>query len=258
MTTTEVPTPPQVAENEIIRSLVGSTLHGTGRPGQEDTDYMGVCVEPWEAVLGLGRWDQWEWRSQPAGARSGPGDIDVTVYGLGKYLRLATKGNPSILLLLFVPPEHLVTQTEWGEHLQALAPAIVSKLAAGPFMGYCKAQRERLEGVRGGKHTNRPELVSEHGYDTKYAMHALRLAYQGQEILTTGRITLPVGEVQGDILRAIRAGDVPYNDFRTLLALEEWRLLRCADLSPLPEKPDLDRVNAFCRDVRLATWGSLR
>ena len=43
-----------------------------------------------------------------------------------------------------------------------------------------------------GAHTNRPELVAVHGYDTKYAMHALRLGLQGIELLTTGRITLPV------------------------------------------------------------------
>jgi hypothetical protein len=31
-----------------------------------------------------------------------------------------------------------------------------------------------------GAHTNRPELVAVHGYDTKYAMHALRLGLQGR------------------------------------------------------------------------------
>ena len=30
-----------------------------------------------------------------------------------------------------------------------------------------------------GAHTNRPELVAVHGYDTKFAMHALRLACRG-------------------------------------------------------------------------------
>lgn len=30
-----------------------------------------------------------------------------------------------------------------------------------------------------GAHTNRPELVAEHGYDSKYAMHALRRIVRG-------------------------------------------------------------------------------
>jgi len=45
-----------------------------------------------------------------------------------------------------------------------------------------------------GAHTNRPGLVAIHGYDTKYAMHALRLGLQGIELRTTCRITLPTPE----------------------------------------------------------------
>jgi predicted nucleotidyltransferase len=245
-TTHDVPVPGDVAQGELIRVLVGSTLYGTGLPGQEDTDLMGVCVEPWEAVVGLRRFDQWSWRTQPEGVRSGPGDIDITIYGLRKFLHLATKGNPSILLLLFVPPEHVEHQTEWGMALQALVPAIVSKQVAAPYLGYCTAQRQRLEGIRGGAHTNRPELVEQFGYDTKYAMHAMRLALQGQEILTTGRVVVPIIE-HGDYLRSIRHGEVPYDDVIARLREEEDGL-RAAELaSPLRDHPDLDIINDFMR-----------
>lgn len=54
------------------------------------------------------------------------------------------------------------------------------------------ARSARSHGRGSGAQTNRPELVAEHGYDTKFAMHALRLGAQGVELLTTGRITLPV------------------------------------------------------------------
>lgn len=246
--------PPRVAQGEILRALVGSTLHGTGRPDQEDTDYMGVCVEPWQAVLGLEHFEQWIWRSQPEGVRSGYGDIDITVYGLRKFLSLAVKGNPTILTALFVPEEYLAVVTDLGRELQALAPSIVSKQAAMPFAGYLKAQRERLEGVRGGRHTNRPELIGEHGYDTKYAMHALRLAFQGQELLATGRITLPVPNPWGDQLRSIRRGEVPYELYLAILKIEEERLFQAAEASPLPDLPDRDRVNSFAAKARLVTW----
>lgn len=229
----------------------------TGRPGQEDLDLMGVCIEPVASVLGLGRFDQWQWRSQPEGVRSGPGDIDITVYGLRKYLHLATKGNPSILQLLFVPPEKVHLQTEWGERLQALAPKVVSRQVGAPFLGYCKAQRERLEGVRGGMHTNRPELIGEHGYDTKYAMHALRLAHQGIEVLSTGRLTLPMPPDPGDYLRAVRRGEVPFDDFMVALNRAETALKTLTELhnDVVPEHPDLDAVEAFMAEARLANWG---
>lgn len=57
-------------------------------------------------------------------------------------------------------------------------------------------------------HTNRPELVAVHGYDTKFAMHALRLGVQGVELLTSGRITLPVPDPDGSYLHQIRRGEI--------------------------------------------------
>lgn len=251
----DIPMPEHIASAEIIRVLVGSTLYGTGLAGHEDTDYMGVCIEPWRAVLGLGRFDQWMWRSQPEGVRSGFGDIDITVYGLRKYLNLAVKGNPSILLLLFVPPSHIEVQTEWGERLQALAPSIVSKRVAAPYIGYCQSQRERLEGVRGGRHGGqaRPELIEMFGYDTKYAMHALRLALQGQEILRTGRIVVPIEE-HGDLLRSVRNGEVPYDEVVTLIRRAEDAMRRAEIDCTLREHPDIEAVDNFMREAREVSY----
>lgn len=246
----EVPVPPRVAQGEIIRALVGSTLYGTGLPGVEDTDYMGVCIEPWESVYGLKKFDQWTWRSQPEGVRSGYGDVDITIYGLRKFMSLATKGNPSILLLLFVPAEQQPRRTWLGASLQTMAPRIVSKKVTGPYLGYAQAQLDRLTGKRGGKHTNRPELIEQFGYDTKYAMHALRLALQGQEILRTGRIEVPIPNPAGSLLRAIRRGEVSYPDAVQHIEFAIENLKRAADKSTLRDEPDYDRIHEWMRAAR--------
>lgn len=86
----------------ILRGLVGSTVHGLSNPGTGDRDEMGVCVEPPEYVIGLRRFEHCVARTQPEGHPSGPGDVDLTVYGLRKFCRLAAKGNPTVLLLFFV------------------------------------------------------------------------------------------------------------------------------------------------------------
>ncbi len=123
--------------------------------------------------------------------RSGAGDLDVVIYSARKWSRLALAGNPTVLLALFVPDDEVVYRNEVGAEQVSNAHRFVSQLAAERFLGYLRSQKAAMTGEEGA-HTNRPELVAVHGYDTKFAMHALRLGIQGVELLTTGRITLPV------------------------------------------------------------------
>ena len=120
-----------VERSTILRGTVGSTVHGLHHGGQDDRDEMAVFVEPPEYLLGLRlarrhgvrkphRFEHWVERTQPEGARSGPGDLDLVAYSLRKYVRLALKGHPTILLLLFVPDELVLVKTELGEELRAM------------------------------------------------------------------------------------------------------------------------------------------
>ena len=92
--------------NTVLLGLVGSTVHGVTVDAADDRDEMGICIEPPEYVAGLRPFSQWVFRTQPEGARSGPGDIDRTVYSLRKWCRLALSGNPTVMLLLHTPDEH--------------------------------------------------------------------------------------------------------------------------------------------------------
>src|SRR5215204_2571099 len=92
---TEYGDPGVAYENEILRTVVGSGVHGIAIEGTDDHDEMGVFIEPPTHVVGLRRpVEHYVFRTQPEGARSGPGDTDLVLYSLRKYLRLATKGNP--------------------------------------------------------------------------------------------------------------------------------------------------------------------
>jgi len=140
--------------NTILRGLVGSSVHGLVLSGTDDRDEMGVCLEPRRCVVGFGKFEQWVYRSAAereghAGARSRAGDLDLTIYSLRKWTRLALQGNPTVLLLLYLPDDALVIRMEFGEQLQKLAPAFASRQAGKRFIGYLEAQRQRLVGERG-------------------------------------------------------------------------------------------------------------
>ncbi len=239
-------------EGLILRGLVGSTVHGLSNPGTDDRDEMGVCIEPPEYVLGLRAFEHYVFRTQAEGVPSGPGDLDLTIYGLRRFCRLALKGSPTVLLLFFVEGEHLLARTPVGERLQALAPAFLSKRTGVAFRGYLDAQRRSLLGERHATRTR--ELSAEHGYDTKYAMHALRIAVQGIELLTAGRISLPVREPDRSRLRAVRAGSVPLDEVVARLDELSERLRRLIDASDLPAAGDSERVDAFLVDAYREAW----
>lgn len=226
----------------ILRATVGSKLHGLNLAGTDDTDEMGVCIEPPEYVVGLRQFEQWVYRTQPEGHPSGPGDLDLTIYSLRKFVRLALGGNPTTLLLLFAPRSECRVYTRLGAELQEMAPAFIAKSVAAPFLGYLTAQRQRVTGERGGRALRKhlPEGLAQ--YDTKYAMHMLRLGFQGIELMETGRITLPVREPDRAYLMDVRRGLVAFDDVLTRCGLLERRLADLRDTSPLRERPDETRV----------------
>jgi hypothetical protein len=258
----------------ILRVQVGSGVHGTSVAGQDDRDEMGLCLEPPEYVTGLARvpsgisghepsvrFEQYErhtaWDRPGALAnRSGAGDLDVIVYSARKWARLALAGNPTVLLVLFVPDEEVVFRDAAGAELTDNAHRFVSRLAAERFLGYLQGQKAAMTGAPGA-HTNRPEPVAVHGYDTKYAMHALRLGLQGVELLTTGRITLPVPEPDRAYLQAIRRDEVALAEVLDAITSAEARLGALQESSSVPAQPDRRWVDSWLHHSYLDFWASL-
>lgn len=235
--------------NEVLRGVVGSTAHGAGMDGQEDRDEMAVFIEPPECVCGLDSCDHYVYRTQPEGVRSQPGDLDLTMYSLRKFCGLAAQGNPSVLVLLWLPAYEL--KTELGLCLVGVREAFISRNAGQRFLGYLRSQRMKLTGEK-SQQTKRPDLISKHGYDSKFAMHALRLGYQGIELLTDGGMELPIPEPQRSLLRSVRAGEVPYGDVLALIESAESRLAEIVDACDRPA--DLDAIDRFMVSAHASHW----
>jgi uncharacterized protein len=239
----------------IARVEVGSTAHGTGLPGLEDLDLTDIVIPPPLHTLGLPLQPRETWRHRPGRAEhepSEPGDIDLVVHTLRKFAQLAARGNPSILLCLFAPT--IDTSAAWAE-TQALAPMFVTAQTRQAFLGYMQAQRERIEGTRGAAGRIRRNPDGDGSVDWKYAMHMIRLGYQGIEFLTAGRITLPILEATRERLLAIRRGHVPLPEIITEAADLEGVL---RDVTDLPPTIDYTRLSQFVADTYLDRWRSWR
>lgn len=255
----------EVEDRTILRGIVGSRVHGLHiEDGLEDRDEMGICIEPLHEAMGVqAPFEQFIYRSaaEREGRHDAPsqgGDLDLCIYSLRKYVRLALKGNPTILLLLFAPQDALTVCDARGAHLRELAPAIVSRESGRAFLGYLQAQRQRMLGERGNGGHGRPraELTKQFGFDTKYAMHMCRLGIQGVELMRTGRLTLPIAEPDRSWLFDVRIGKIDQQEVLTRTGEVERELKDLLDTSPLPPTPNTNAVNAWLTRTYFYNWSA--
>jgi uncharacterized protein len=238
----------QLAEqNEILKGVVGSTAHGTSIEGTDDRDEMGVFVEDPEEVCGLTPVDHYIHRDAAEGERSKPGDLDLTFYSLRRFCQLGVKGNPHTLNLLWLP--EYITQSPIGEGLVNIRQSFISRHAANAFMGYLVSQKKKLKGEKA--HTvNRPELIEKYGYDTKFAGHAVRLGYQGIELIREGKITLPMRESERKRVIDVRTGQFSFEEVLNMIDGLEAQLIEAA--SNFNKEPEYDVIIKFL--VRAHQW----
>lgn len=242
-------------DGEILRVVVGSQLHGTQLENSGDRDEMAIYIEPPELVLGfLPRREDYVWRSAGEGQRSGPDDTDLISYSLAKYLRLATKGNPTALLPLFAPAEFIIKATPEAYRLQSIRDAFLSQGAVHRFLGYQRSQLERMQGQSKRHVPNRPELIEKYGWDVKYGSHALRLSLQGLEIVRHGTLTLPMKTGERNYVIAVKEGQYSLGEVVTICLDIAGEINRELEKTDLPPEADLDTITKFAVNAQAYNW----
>jgi len=132
----------------------------------------------------------------------------------------------------------------------------MSQEAAHRVLGYMDQQRRGMLGIGGAKIPSRPELVEKYGYDTKYAAHALRLAIQGWELVTNGRLTLPMPEGDRESVLRVKQGLVARSTVVNMITdyEEDTHDRLVGGHTPLPPKPDRERISAWSVETHRQWW----
>ena len=226
----------------------GSVMHGAS-VGSDDHDYYGVYVEPPAVRLGLSPKPHHVWSTSDSTRRNTAADVDLMLYSLTKFAKLAANGNPTILHFLWV--ENALGANRWWEQVLAARGHFLARSHLDRFIGYAEAQLDRLMGRRVRKQ-HRPELIEQHGFDTKAAMHLMRLMYEGFYLMRDGWMSFP--NPKADYLIAVRNGRYPLQqilaDFEGLKA----QCLREQQRSPLPEAVNLGEINKLLAQVYQGVW----
>lgn len=232
----------------ILHGYRGSIAHGMYVPNTDphsidDKDTMAVCVPPREYYYGLSQYGS-------RGTKEYTQDEwDIVVYECRKFVSLLEKGNPNVLGLLWLNDKHYIKRTRAGDMLITWRKRFNGKHVYHSFTGYAYSQLTRLtKGAhRGYMGEKRKALVAEFGYDTKNAAHLVRLLKMGMEYLSDGH--LQVERQDAPYLLDIKLGrwtlDEVKKEAARLFDLTEQAYIN----SPLPPKPDHDKINELCVHV---------
>lgn len=235
----------------ILLGEYGSVAQGTANENS-DHDYMGIVIETPTQVIGLEEFKTARVSDAVEGEKSQAGEDDVTYHSLRKFVKLAAAGNPTVGSILHLPKYEVLT--EIGDSLLENADLFRSRKAGRAYLGYVNSQIEALQGGRGAK---RPELVEEHGYDTKFAYHAFRLAHQGIDYMVAGDPGIPLASGVREQAIGIRSGLWALED-----VLEQLHALRSVLENTLnnfrldiPDEPDYARINKLLVSMHETYWG---
>lgn len=97
---------------------------------------------------------------------------------------------------------------------------------------------ERLSKV-----TNREELYTKYGYDTKFGMHLIRLMFEGIDLLNYGKLIFPLPTWQRDSLMDIRNGKWSMDSVITYAEELEIHLKDLENESKLPNEPRTEEID---------------
>ncbi|MBI4764000.1 MAG: nucleotidyltransferase domain-containing protein [Deltaproteobacteria bacterium] len=239
---------PSLDEWAVLSAYRGSIAHGMYVPSSnpdsiDDRDVMAVCIPPLDFYFGLKEFGsggteeikQDEW--------------DIVVYEVRKFIRLLARGNPNVLMMLWLDPPDYLKVSEAGQLLLDNRHLFVGRHVYQAFIGYARSQLHKMThfGFQGYMGTKRKKLVERFGYDCKNAAHLIRLLRMGIEFLRCGQLL--VRRPDAEELLGIKRGEWTLEQVQTEAEKGFRKAEEAYSASSLPHGPDMERINKLAIEV---------
>ena len=214
----------------IFKYLAGSFSYGTNTP-ESDIDYRGIFMPDLRDYLTVTAMQE---------EIEGPGE-DEKYYSLRKFLTLYTRCNPNIVEFLWCDEADIVLSTPEYRILRDHREQLLCRTVLDSFMGYATSRVKKLETELHQPTSVRAASKEQFGYDTKDAMHLVRLMRMGIEILEGKGVV--VKRPDADELQAIRNGEWELSKVLNHAEELKLRLRELEATTTLPENPQHELAN---------------
>lgn len=225
-----------IEPNLIYLVLDGSRAHGTFTE-ESDYDYRGIFANTKEEIYGYDIKETIDFKND-----------DIVLHGLKKFMSLALNSNPNVLELLFMDNTLIEVHPLFKEYFLVNRDKLITIRSGKAYGGFAKSQVERNRNRAGhGSIRDKYKFGPEDDlYDSKYAMHTVRMLMNGIEMITRGTLH---PRFEGDsltLLKNIRTGKTFKNGtefYEYAHALDELLQIEIVEASKhkrLPENGDKD------------------
>lgn len=214
----------------LIEGIAGSQAFGLATE-TSDVDTHGVYRAPLNSVLGLNG-------SKVVAETYTSHNPDIALHEVGKFIGLALKCNPTVLETLWL--SEYTTLTYDGRLLiKAKQKFLYEKGVRNAYGGFAISQINKL--------TNGAKVTA------KLGRHAMRLLWQGTQLLGTGDMKINVGEHRDYFFAMGELAVTNLEDF--LFKFERAAAVMENTKSVLAERPERDYFSDLLPRIRLAGAG---
>jgi uncharacterized protein len=238
--------PPFVVSNTQYETRMGSEAYGCSL-GNSDYDVYGFCIPPLDMIfthlkgeiVGFGNQTQKFEVYQEHHMKDGDITYDVSIYSIVKYFQLLMENNPNMADSLWTYDEDVITQTKISKMVRDNRKMFLHRGAYHRYLGYAHAQLHKIKNKNGHQNEKRNADIQKYGYDTKYAMHCLRLMNEVEQILSTGDFDIKSNSKH---LIEVRQGKYTLTQLEQEFQRQEKEMSEAYEKSTLPLKPNEDEI----------------